>query len=409
MVTVDKIRRARSVQDLERLIQAVSISTDKTVSRLNKLLRASKRAISMSAKSEEIQISHTGTGLKPSTKVRITGQPAIAAPNKLIVFNPPKVGAVTEHTDIIDAFYANVNELVAIEGFLLNTFNGFKGQQEALKGVRTLKDSLDDAIYKAFDSLHKITKAHLPAEIKALGDSISKYLIDSLDKDAYDDMSSAVYLRRTKDKKWYYSFYVTIDNLKNESDFTFEDYNVVLSALVSDDKEAEYYITTLADFRLPGKFPLGRRIESSKDIEKVLSVMLRHNDVVNVLAKKPLGLQDSNAFKKIANIKDAIVEDDTLVLKLSKRTLSTEEINTIVKSVLPLLNTLLANKTRKNVVTWKQVPKIKPTELHFILVSSLKDSSSGINTDKLRELKHALDLTDEEVDAIKSALLHHSR
>lgn len=408
---IEQVRKARSVQDLTTITSNIA-RTVKSCSQITKNLRrsASRLTISMTniavaaeKDPDEIDIRSRGGRVNLG---KLGGKVAPVS-SVLTSFKPPKLGNVTQHTDVINNLYDKSLELDSVEALLVQAFVGSKGQPAALKAVRALKAEIDATLQKAFSSLNQVADTHIPKEFKDLGDSVVSYLITSLDKKSYANITHSCYVFRTKEGLWHYTFYVTIEGLKNESGFTFDDYNVVLSAMIDKDKNAKYYLTTLADFRIPGKFPLGKAVTSANDIKTVLGIMLRHNDVINVLDKKHMPLSTDGARKhgldNLPGVKDAIVEDDTLILKLMKRTPPTE-VKAILTKVLPLLNLMVGNKTKKSVITHKQIPEGSPKELQFILVPALKDAETGMTLEKLRDLQHALDLSADEVAAIKSAL-----
>ena len=413
---IELARKARSVQDLVKITKSIDKTVEACGSILRSLCRSSCRIniphLSTSAieydDAGNIAIKHTGLG--PVKKLNVSGKGTTThLSGKVETFKPPKIATVTQHSDVLHDLYDKSKELDSIEALLLQSFAGSKGQEAALKAIRVLHKTVDDTINSAFSSLGKISEASLPKEVRALGDDLVSYLIKNLEKDTYDNISESSYVTRTKENNWLYSFYITIDNLKNESGYVFDDYNIVLSAVIDKSKNASYYLTTLADFRLPGKFPLGRAVTSSADIKTSINVMLRHNDVINILSKKSLPLSNDDAAKyglsTIPGVKGANVEDDTLTLILAKKKTTPEQIKDILAKVLPLLNLVVGNKTRKSVITWKPVPTaVNPTQLEFILVSANKEKSTGLNIDKLKELQHALDLSDDEVTAIKHAV-----
>lgn len=417
--TIENIRSARSVKDLERELKKINISVSSSITKIHTLAKSSKRlsikmknwnsfsAVPTKATDEDIKISHTGVG-----KLKLTTPSDESSATIKVSFKPPKITSVKEHSDIIDGLYNNSMELDSIESFLVQTFDGYKGQPAALKGVRELQKTVDATLQKSFESLNQIAESALPPEVRSFSEVLTKQLIDTLEKDSYDNLMQSTYCSYVKDTDgkfiWVFTHYITIENLKNESGYVFDDYNVVLTVKIDNTKQATYFLTTLSDFRLPGKFPQGKRVTNTKDVRSVLSVMLRYNDVIGVLDKKqlPINTEKAKGMLAIPGVKDAVVEEDTLIVKLTKKNATTADLNSIKSVVMPLLNSLVGNKRGKSVIASKYVPKAKFSELHFILVNSLKDTSSGLNTDKLMDLKHALDLSDSEVEAIKMSLKH---
>jgi hypothetical protein len=411
--TIDKIRKARSIQDFENIISSISKSYLKNKREVKNLNRSSSRLlIVMNSKSssedEAIIIDHSGLG--GVKKINLKNK--INAPVRTILkdFKPPKVTSVQHNTDVLNELHDKAEELASIEAFLTQSFANTKGQPAALKAVRELLKNVDETIYKAFESLHKVADSYLPKEFKELSDALTDILLDSLDPDSYADLHHVTYVVRTEDKMWHYTYYVTIEDLKNSSGFIFDDYNVVLSALIDTKKHASYYLTTLSEFRIPGKFPIGKAINSVNDIKHTLAILLGHNDVIDILHKKPLPL-DSNSvkqhgFKNLPGVVSVNVQDDSLIVTLSKKNSTTANINKVITGILPVLNRIAGNKSKKSVITKKIERTQSGATITFILVGAVKDKEVGINTNQLKELQHALDLTDADIRSIKEALKH---
>ncbi len=414
----EQIRSARNVSEIQKFTDKIADSIKQCKHKVFNLSRsASRLVISMAAATpmtddESIKISHTGVGpvKRASTpgKVNIS-QPTVTPVNAVLEkFRPPKLSNVTQHTDVINELHDRSLELDSIEALLIQGFAGSRGQPAALKAIRTLKKSVDSLLQNAFTSLAKVAESSLPKEVRALGDAVTEFLINNLDEKTYDNMTETAYVVRTSENLWHYTIYVGIEGLKNEQGYVFDDYNVVLSAMIDQHKKVHYYLTTLADFRLPGKFPLGKEIKNAGEIKTVLSIMLRHNDVINVLDKHPMPVSPakSKSFTKIPGVADATVEDDILILKLTKKNTPPTAVAEIVKQVIPMLKLLVGNKSRKLDIIWKPIAPGKVHSLHFILASVLKGAVTGISAEKLRDLQHALDLTDTEIEDIREALKH---
>jgi len=410
--TIDKIRKARSVQDFENIIESISKSYLKNRREVKNLNRSSSRLLivmnSKSSDDDEIVIDHTGVG--GVKKINLKAKLNTPVRTILKDFKPPKITSVQHNTDVLNELHDKAEELASIEAFLTQSFGKAKGQQAALKAVRELLKNVDETIYKAFESLHKVADTYLPKEFKQLSDTLTDTLLDSLDTDSYADLHHVTYVVRTEDNMWQYTYYVTIEDLKNASGFVFDDYNVVLSALIDNKKNASYYLTTLSEFRIPGKFPIGKAINSVSDIKNTLAILLGHNDVIDILHKKPLAL-DKTSLKKhklenLPGVKEIKVEDDSLIVELNKKDSTTANINKVITKVLPILNNIVGNKSKKSVITKKIDRTQAGAIITFILVGVVKDKEVGINTNQLKELQHSLDLTDGDIRAIKEALKH---
>lgn len=404
---LEKIRKSRSVNDLIDIINEIA-----------KEVRSGKKAvekltISISAKNEdEIKIDHSGK--KSPEKMKITqktpSEDTLGV--KLTKFVVPPKDVLVKHNSTIQSMYENASELDAAEALLQQTFAGVKNQPAALRALRALKEEVDSSLNRAFSALNKLANKHLPTEMEQLSDSLISYLIDHLDKKSYDNMTKMVYVAPDESNNILFSIYIGIEGLKNGSGFVFDEFYVILTGLVDKKGYIRYFLNTLPDFKVPGKYPVGKEITTEKDMIQRFKFLLAHNDLVSDFERKPMPLTTDQAKTKgltnIPNVSDAYVEDDALYVVIKKGKDSDRVIKSVVLSVMPLLNLLVGNARRsKSVIKYKPLARKGTTVLQFILTPQLAtgdDQDLSLNLQKLKELKSLLDLSDKEVEAIKHAL-----
>jgi hypothetical protein len=361
--------------------------------------RNRKPGLALAAKADDELVIHhtTDVATRVKAKGRTNDLTEIVKLSK--GFKSPKLQDVTKHTSILDDLYEKAEHLEAIEAFLTQSFAQSRGQQAALDAVAKLRQQVVDLLSTAFTNLQQIAEASLPIEVRKFSDMLVSILIEAIPAESYSEITHAFYVFR-KDEDWHYTCYVTIDDLENSSGYVFNDYNFVLSALISADYFVTFKLTSLPHFQLPGSFNEGKTISSIAELKKTVDVLLAANDLVHDLNKRSLRIsaRGKDTITSLPGVKEVDITNDVLSITLGRGA----KVDTILQVVLPLLNDLLGQKRRKSSVTWRGIPKDRPTKLEFMLVSN---KGGGVNKDKLKELKTALDLDDDDVEALTAALI----
>ena len=109
-----------------------------------------------------------------------------------------------------------------------------------------------------------------------------------------------------------------------------------------------------------------------------------------------------NGSKDLKLLANAEVLNDTIVLTLTGKDTTQADRNNLLAKVLPLIRHLTGSGRKGLTPTIKYDDKGRRDKIRINLVSTNKEHN--VQIDKLYDLQHALDLTDEQVETIKQAL-----
>ncbi len=406
---IEKLRKARSFNEVVSIIKEIAqsiksngIVADRLVASLSKTsLSGRTRAPST------IEIDHTGEKEVESPikmSVRTTKGAKISA--KLIKFVVPKADVLKKNNDVLTALYQNVLELDAAEALVRQSFHGQKNQPATLKAIGLLKKEVDAKLDVAFGALSDLADKHLPTEMENLGEKMDDFLADTFSD---DKRSKYVYVVPGEDKDIIFSYYICIDEVKSSSGFVFDNYYVVLTGVVQNGF-IKYYVNALPDFKAPGRYPKGMAVTTEADLKHNIKMLFAHNDIAVEMERRPMPIDTERAkagLGAIEGVQAVKVEDDMLMVLLKNG--SQDNINNVLTKLLPRLNGLVGNKTRKSVIT-KRITKNNAgkTILKFILTPNQKTKNVThiMDLEQLNEVQKMLGLTDRQVKQIKEAQLN---
>ena len=246
--------------------------------------------------------------------------------------------------------------------------------------------------------------------MKTLITRLIGFVLDTVDPKTYSDITELVYVSTGKDQLWF-SLYLCLQDLKDDKGFTYSEFYIVLTGVVKDNA-ITYYLNTLPDFKVPGKYDLGKEVPNEKAALQRIKFLLGANDILSDAERRPMPATkeqlNSKGINKIPYVSSADVKDDAIIVYL-KPNIPPSKFNSIVTQIIPLLKSVVGLTSRSKSVFKRKIVKAAGgrTSIHFILTPDLRADDKStllLNLTKLQELQSALDLTPEELTAIKKAL-----
>jgi hypothetical protein len=400
---LEKIRKVRSLNDILDIIKDITkdVNSDGNVVK-NLFTSLSARR---GGQDEEITIQHTA---KRPTRVSTRSKPSGGDLGIQIKdFKAPPKSAIEKHVQVLTRLYDNAKELDAVEAMLRQTFSGVKHQGTALNAVKALQKEVDNSIHTALTALNKVATKHFPTEMEKLRDQLTAFLLDNIPENLYDDMAFLEYASLGDNGEIIFSVYVEIKNLKNGKGYVFDEYFIILTGVVNVKGNISYYINALPDFRVPGKYQLGKQITNAAQMEIQASMLLNHNDVVTDMDRRPLPLSKKDAstrgFGNVPGAGEVEVKDDALYVQILKD--DNRTVTNIIKSTMALLNGALGRK-RDTSISYKRVTRNGKKWVKFILYFKPDaNSANSLNRNKFNEIKDTLDLDDATAERLRRAML----
>lgn len=397
----ERIRKVRSLKDLTEILSGV-----KKEITLNGVTASRLKATVATAADETYTLGQPGRVRKIGTKTRTK---RIDFSAKISGFKAPSKASMEKHSKLLQGLYDNAKELDAIEAMLRSQFPGIKAQKAAIDAIEALREEVDSSLHTALEALNTVASKHIPKEMESLRDRAVAWLIDNLPENQYEDIGYMEYATvGDQPGEVSFSVYIEISMLKNGHGYVFDEYFITLTGVVNAKGGIAYFVNALPDFKVPGKFPLGKQVDSESAMTQRISMLLAHNDVAPHLDKAPLPLHDaedaaSKGFTAIRGVKGAQVKDDALYLEIASTTNAAQQ-KKIVSETSQLLN--LAMRRKKDAaISHKKVTKGAKTFLKFILVFKPGTTPTSVNAARLSEISHILDLTPDQMRKLRTSML----
>lgn len=359
---IEAIRKARSLNDLLTIVGQIEKEYKKNEGAVAELAE--------SISNEEIVMD--GRNRNPSTV-------------KVVKYVAPKPAELKKHWAVINSMYDSIMELDAAEAVMKQSFAGNKKTPAALKALRDLKADVNEKLNHAFDAINNIADKHIPYEMQKMSDKVISFLIDHLNPKSYKNMYRQVYVAPV-DKAMHFSVYVTVEGLKTESGFVFDQYNFVLTGVVGQDGTIEYFLTSIPDFKSPGRFPLGKQVTSIPDAQKRVDILLAHNDFLLANDKLPLPFDEERAktsgMTNLKNVENVAIKNDDIIVTMSPEVKTDKVLENAIIDVMARLNGLIGGNARnKTLFTYKVATRGGKKVVTFSLVANVagKDKPLLIN------------------------------
>lgn len=381
---IDAVRKARSLVDLLSLVDEIKQDIDKNKSIVSNIIKSLSQEISFDTRDN-----------KP---VRVA---------KWVI---PKVSAIKKHQDVLNALYQNAEELDAVVSKLKQAFSGTKAK-EALSAVLRLREEVDDKLNDAFDALAEIAQKHLPLEFQNFSDLLERYLLNNVAVSSYDESSKLYYVALGDNSSISFSCYFGYYGLVDDTGFKHLDFYIVATAIVDKNGNMTKYINAFPEFNIPGSYPVGKEVTTEHSAMQRVDMLLAAHKVA--IEHKQLAFPISNqraqsiGVKTLKGVAEVAVSEDKLVVVLQAG-ISEKIKQDIVASVIARLRSIVGttNKVSFKYNYGKVNGKIA---IQFVMTNSnppgLKHKQSVINLGKLEELAYILDLTEQQVNAVKFALM----
>lgn len=376
---MSSLRKARSVQDILSILSSIRAATMAHASTIESMSLAASRLKQNRIKAVTLDHNHSLTGRNLSSYKGL-------------------VERLSKHYRILEALAVHKIEISAIEANLLQNSTARK-KDETLSVVMDLHGYVHKAYIRCLRSIHILAGKYQPRELVTLRAAVVDYIEDILPSTRYSRISSNVFLSEKTEQgiqKFVFQQYINIRGLVDDDSFVVDDFYVILSCQVDNVGNALYNVTTYKEFKTPGSFPLGVKLESLDEANDLVGKLLLAS-YVKLLADMP-----QLKSVKTLGVKKVKVEPKVLTLIL-KSDISAKQINAILSEVLPTLYALLgAQGSNKRQILHRVRKSGGRKIIEFILDKS--ESRAEVVQTKLGELRSLFSLSEPDIHIIEQAL-----
>jgi hypothetical protein len=274
----------RSLQEVEDYLNQ---QVKKTLDELDSLLRQYQLQFSrIETKSAlEFRINRTGDPKKSGGG----GKFSIDKIDKIVV---PNLKALRQQFDVVDNISDQVESLEALFNNVSVQFRGTRGLDATLKNIKSMHRAAQAKMDKALTFLGKVGSKYEPTPFRELVNATMQLVAPNLD---FKDGSSLLYAHENREGFMTFTHYVKLRGLRDSEDGVYPQFFLVFTCILkhSDQKTKvmpHYYVTVMHEFSAPGKFGLGRQVDSPQKAATALSLMLELENVGNAIGTLPHNL-----------------------------------------------------------------------------------------------------------------------
>lgn len=365
------IEGLRTPQEAERWLsklQSELVTLTKPVDALLKTLAREQAE----AAGESFDVIHKGRTIK----VKEMFKPADAKVIKAITDQYAKLDTLLTQQDTLSEFLVRAPAL----------FRGQKGAQKLIQHAQEVKTDTVASIGRVRTLLNKLSSGSQPVELRKISAVLEKHMPSVL---KYGSMEKQALLSVDPKGQPVFYTYLELSNVQGEQSYA--QYCVVLSHSPLD---GSIFLTTLRAFELPNRFPRGIKVQNAKDEKKLFQALHKALIADGVASELRKGVPD-DAADGLTDLHESIikskVEDNFIWVKVKSY------------DALPVkdLHAVLTSKFTNALFNISQV-KFKVGVGYRIAVLP---KSGGIDQSKLADLKEALELSDDDLNALKQLLM----
>lgn len=299
------------------------------------------------------------------------------------------------------------------------TFSAFKDQNAAAKSLLSViaqAKSQQDTLVKLM-SLD--VKKGAPKEHTKLAATIANYLAKILNKEDYSKIRIRAFIASGTDPICFQS-YVFIDNFVNSEGMHYPNYALVLSTTIAVATGiSENFLTSLVDEKVPGSFPMGRKIGTAPEMKRAINQLMAVDGFLNYSERKPINrstknLRDTTMLgagehtirgRKKEIFDNVRVQNDSLYVRLVPG-LSPTEKKEAVTEILGMASTALrAGRGGKNSIIHQIVSGRNGREFVKVSLTSSGGTAKGILTlKKIDEIAEVMGLNPQQKRLLKQSV-----
>lgn len=300
-----------------------------------------------------------------------------------------------------------LRDLQVVEVQLATDFKDVDSKK-ALNALKVIRVKIERALKDAGQLLQNIAEKHVPKQFTKLCAATATILEEAIQ---YETVHTYMYVY-TKDGLITFSRYYELHNALDADGKTFNHIVIVASCQMSDEGRLRYYMNTLNNFVVPGRFPLGKPIASEGDklsfkhLQTVMSMILAADSFSSGIERLPLAtIINPNAVKPSVfsyhKYIDAInFEEDRMVFVLKKTVKQLQDANKVASSLFVEINGTLTRKT--GIKLRMSISTGNPFEISFSYVRT--GNHPSVSIDDLEFLKDRFGVSDTTLKEVQKLI-----
>lgn len=311
----------------------------------------------------------------------------------------PKLDTLRKNFSIIEDLSDQVDMLNNLYNTVSVNFKGTRGANDTLSNIKAMKKSAEVKMQAALKFLSTVGSKYIPTEFKSMVESTIGFISPNL---TFRKHETFIYAYETAQEHLSFSVYIKLYGLEDDTGNQFPEFYIVFTCVLkpSNDKnkvDAFYYVTAMPDFQPPGKYILGKAIETPAKAASALGLMLEMENVSTAIGVLPHNL-DPQKLKKSkfsvgSRVADIQVDPDTITFEFLKGVTESEAQSLAVTLYRELQAMVSIKKAKLKARIFKDIDRFV---VRFTITNMAKESQISItDIDFLKE--HFPQLDDQKI------------
>ena len=330
-----------------------------------------------------------------TNKSKIKNIPARALKDNEIAKTFTQLQMLTEQRSIIN------NIIIQLE----QNFDQERNVIRMLTDARKTRKKLEKSLTKARKVSDQLASRHLPKafenRVKSVYNKLRNQMINR-----FED-SSLQFIIAKVDRTIQYTGYINLTELRDDEGFTYSDFYIVIAQVLYPTGASVYHLTTLTDFRLPGKFSFSKysKIDKLQNIGQLVSERLASEKFVSKVSPKKLPLTPEQIQFNHQKIERTNVRDNRIYVTLKKKTSKATanatridlqgQLTNLVKARFPRNRDVIRGRIYKSGDKWR---------IQFVFTISRNYRGVMLDNKTREKFKDILNISDKQLNRLQEAL-----
>jgi hypothetical protein len=203
--------------------------------------------------------------------------------------------------------------------------------------------------------------------------------------------------------------YIGIEGLKNTEGYAYDQYYIIVTGVINSKGIMQFFVNGLPDFKVPGKYPLGKEVKDAASANKHVNMLFDHNNFVADFEKQPLPMDTDRAntagIPNIKGVESVKVENDEVIVILQPNIKTEKTATNVMIDVQGRLNSIVNAKSNAKIFQHKFVARGGKKAIKFILIPNI-GRKMNVSIQQLHDVSEQMGFTDKQKAALRFALQH---
>lgn len=263
--------------------------------------------------------------------------------------------------DINDAISELQTALRVLRSKDFAKFDDNNGAVAQIKAQIKQAERLRDDQLKA---MSRISKQFTPKEHLKVVDAAVRFIESELKSEGYTRIQKRTFVLSASKDIIHFQTFIVLRDLVTKEGYAYDQYSYVLTGVLSTmTGEFDHYLTTLKDPRMPGKFPIGKEVETVAELGNMVktynqldSLIVRNNKIK--LTKGGSAVKTEQISKQIKTVSPYIrgmrIKDKEIYIRLDESVSGARKKKILADLIVIIKSVFLPPRSRNTAVSWRE-------------------------------------------------------